>query len=170
MIKTLTIIFLAIMYFSNYSEEDKLYESFIDSTIVEDNLKFKIEFYRYGNSEDEEHWVKVEFYKQDKNNWLEVLSYETERNQTQISRPELKDLNNDGYLDFSYVPFLAARGANELREHFLYNKDSNNYVHIKNSSYYPNLSYNEYLMSYTAWAFHGGTTQYFLSLESDTLI
>lgn len=168
--KSTTILILFIFYTSSYSGDDKLFESFIDSTTIKEKLSFKVEFRRYGISQDEAHWVKVDFFKKRINKWQKVLSYQTDINQTHINKPELKDLNKDGYLDFSYVPFLTARGANELREHFIYDQDLNNYIHIKNSSHYPNLSYNEYLKGYNSFAFHGGTTQYFLSLELDTLI
>lgn len=167
---TLTIFILIALYSTGLTQEEKVFESFVDTIRIDKNKLFKVEFYRFGLKLDEDHWVKIIFLKKETNYWEEFLRFESERNQTHINMPKIEDVNYDGYLDYSYVPFLAARGANELRELFVFDSDSNNFIHIKNSSDFPNLSYNNKLDCYNSWAFHGGTTQYFLSLEVDTLI
>ncbi|MFA7325112.1 MAG: hypothetical protein WC121_00465 [Candidatus Kapaibacterium sp.] len=166
----LTILILIALYSTSFTQDEKIFESFVDSISINQNLSFKVEFLRYGLKPDKDHWVKIIFLKKEINYWEEVFRFESERNQTHINFPKLEDFNSDGFLDFSYVPFLAAKGANELRELFVFDSVSNNFIHIKNSSDYPNLKYNVEFDNYTGWAFHGGTTQYFLSLEVDTLI
>lgn len=170
MLLTLTIFILIALHSIGLTQEEKVFESFVDSTTINQNLSFRVEFYRYGLKPDEDHWVKIIFFQKKINYWEEVLRFESERNQTHINMPKLEDVNYDDFLDYSYVPFLAAKGANELRELFVFDSVSNNFIHIKNSSNYPNLKYNVEFDNYTGWAFHGGTTQYFLSLEVDTLI
>ncbi len=51
---------------------------------------------------------------------------------------QLEDFNNDGIKDMTYVSAVAARGANEVRRLFIYDKKRDELVYIKNSEDYPN--------------------------------
>jgi hypothetical protein len=53
----------------------------------------------------------------------------------------LADFNNDGFKDVTYMSAEAARGANEIRRLFMYNREKDQLVYIKNSDQYPNLEY-----------------------------
>ena len=80
-----------------------------------------------------------------------------------------KDFNSDGRNDFTFVSAVAARGANEVRTLFTYDRNRDELVHIKNSENYPNMVYNKRLDCIDAWLFHGATTIVFLRIDGDRL-
>lgn len=82
---------------------------------------------------------------------------------------KLSDFNNDGLNDLTYISDLAARGANEIRTLFIYDKSKDELVHIKNSEEYPNLFYNKTLNCLDAQRFYGGTATDFAKIEGDIL-
>lgn len=84
--------------------------------------------------------------------------------------PRLYDYNGDGSMDYSFVSSIAARGANEVRSLFIFDPEVKRFRYIVNSEDFPNLIYNPRLKCMDSWAFHGGTTQSFLKLESDSLV
>jgi hypothetical protein len=86
-----------------------------------------------------------------------------------VCDPQLKDFNNDSLHDLTLVSNVAARGANEVRTLFIYDRHKDELVYIKNSANYPNLEYNEKLNCLTSWMFHGTTTTVFLTLEGNRL-
>ncbi len=56
-----------------------------------------------------------------------------------------------------------------MRSLFIYDKDTDQIVYIKNSGDYPNMRYNKKLDCIDAWLFTGSTTTVFLRLQGDTL-
>jgi len=95
--------------------------------------------------------------------------YEIDKDPVTGCEPKFYDYNGDGFMDYSFVSNMAARGANEIRTLFIFDPKVNRYLHINNSDQYPNLIFNPRLKCLDSWAFHGGTTQSFLRLESDSL-
>jgi len=83
--------------------------------------------------------------------------------------PKFEDFNNDGLNDLTFISGTAARGANEIRTLLIYEKKSDELLHIKNSADYPNLAYNSRLDCIDAWSFYGGTATVFLRLKGDML-
>lgn len=83
--------------------------------------------------------------------------------------PKYEDFNNDGLRDTTFISGQAARGANVRRTLLIYDKTSDNLVHVGNSADYPNLEYDRTLKCITSWMFSGSTTTVFLRLQGDTL-
>ena len=63
----------------------------------------------------------------------------------------------------------AARGANEVRRLYIYNKEKDRLVYMKNSEHYPNIQYNSYLNCIDAWLVYGGCSTVFLRIRADRL-
>lgn len=82
---------------------------------------------------------------------------------------KLSDYNGDGLKDVTFVSSIAARGANVMRTLLIYNKDSDNLVHIENSEEFPNLEYSRKLKCITAWSVYGGTSTDFARIEGNQL-
>jgi hypothetical protein len=101
--------------------------------------------------------------------WELSQTFEFDDDALEDARPESEDFNNDGFRDVTFISGQAARGANERRTLLIYDKASDELVHIKNSSDYPNLEYDRTLKCITSWMFTGSTTTVFLRLQGDTL-
>jgi hypothetical protein len=112
----------------------------------------------------------IKFYSLDTNKeWKLKQTFEFEKYGIPDGDPKLEDFNNDGFKDLTYVSAVAARGANELRRLFIYDKKKDELIYIKNSESYPNMQYNKELDCIDAWLFHGGTTTVFLKIDGDSL-
>jgi hypothetical protein len=81
--------------------------------------------------------------------------------------PSIEDFNNDGLGDFSYRSDVAARGANEVRKLFIYDKNIDELVYIENSEDYPNLAYNKTLNCVDSFIVTGTTVTAFLHIEGN---
>lgn len=102
-------------------------------------------------------------------NWVWKQTLELETHALMDSYPEIKDFNNDGFKDVTFISGTAARGSNEIRTLLIYDKINDDLVHIKNSEDYPNLAYNKTLNCIDSWMVHGASTTAFLHLEGDEL-
>jgi hypothetical protein len=112
----------------------------------------------------------IKFYSRDASkNWKLKQTYEFEKDSLTDCDAKLEDFNNDGLKDLTYISNVAARGANELRRLFIYNKKKDELTYIKNSEEYPNIQYNKELDCIDAWLFYGGTSTVFLKIDGDTL-
>lgn len=112
----------------------------------------------------------IKFYSLDKNKeWRLRQTFEFEKDDMLYCDPKIKDFNNDGFKDITYVSTVAARGSNEVKRLFIYDKKKDELVYIKNSEDYPNMLYNKDLDCIDSWAFHSGTTTSFLRIEGDLL-
>lgn len=88
-----------------------------------------------------------------------------------ITNCEVKilDFNNDEAKDLTFKSSVAARGANEIRKLFIFDKKNNKLILMKNSDNYPNLEYNKVLDCIDSWMVYGGTSTVFLKIEKDSL-
>lgn len=149
-------------------EEIELLEYFIDSTTIGRPNKNKIELSHFRNPDSG--YVVIRFYaKSNGNKWL--LKQECNFLKDEISGcfTELSDFNNDGYKDLTYKSAIAARGANDVRNLFIYDKIKDQLIYMKNSENYPNMLYNKELDCIDAFLVHGGCTTVFLKIELDSL-
>lgn len=155
------------------SDEPKLVESFSDDEKIGNPRKNKIEITNLKKAEGNfknSNIALIKFYSLDSNKeWKLQQTFEFEKDDITDIDPVLEDFNNDGYKDITYVSDVAARGANEVRKLFIYDKMKDELVLIKNSENYPNMLYNKQLNCIDAWLFHGGTSTVFLKIDGNML-
>ena len=147
----------------------EIVESFTDDTDIGIPHKNKIEIFNI--TQPDVNTAKINFYSltTDKE-WKLKQTFTLDKDKLISLNPKVKDFNNDGLKDFTYVPATAGRGANELQRLFIYDKKKDELVYVKNSEEYPNLRYNKRLNSLTAQRFYGDTTvTEFLNIEEDLL-
>ncbi len=101
--------------------------------------------------------------------WKLKQTFEFEKDGIADCDPKLEDFNNDGFKDMTYVSAVGARGANELRRLFIYDKKKDELIYIKNSENYPNMLYNKDLDCIDTWRFYGGYSTEFLKIDGDKL-
>lgn len=144
-----------------------LEESFEDTSKIGRKSLNKIEVARYKDGE--RNFVIIKFYSKKDNQWVLKNDFQFDKDDLLNCDTKLSDFNNDGLKDMSYISTVAARGANEVRRLFIYDKEKDELVYIKNSENYPNIVYNKDLDCLDAWLFHGATTTVFLKIEEDKL-
>ena len=150
------------------NEEIELLEYFTDSTIIGRPNKNKIELSHFRNPDSG--YVVVRFYaKSNENKWLLKQEFNFLKDEISGCFTELSDFNNDGYKDLTYKSAIAARGANDVRNLFIYDKIKDQLTYMKNSENYPNMLYNKELDCIDAFLVHGGCTTVFLKIELDSL-
>ncbi len=146
---------------------DELVGFFTDSSSIGTPNKNKIEFSNIKKVDG--FFAVIKFYSLDADkNWNLKQQFEFE-NIGFNCNPKLNDFNNDGLKDFTYISALAARGANEIRKLFIYDKKNDELLYIKNSENYPNMLYNKDLDCIDAWLVSGGTSTVFLKIDGDSL-
>ncbi|HMS40054.1 MAG TPA: hypothetical protein PKE69_07515 [Pyrinomonadaceae bacterium] len=143
-------------------------EIFTDENKIGKRQANRIEIYTYKKAE--KFFVKTKFYSKSQSQWIQKNEVDVERFGELSLRTEIKDFNGDGFNDVTFVSSVAARGANEIRDLFIYNPQKDELIHIKNSSDYPNLGYNPLLKCLDSWIFTGSTMTVFLRLKDDKLI
>lgn len=143
-------------------------ENFADELKIGKRKSNRVEISTYKKGE--ELFVKTKFYAKLQSQWILKNEFEIEKIGELPIEPEIKDFNGDGFKDITFVSGIAARGANEIRDLFIYNSRNNELTHIKNSINYPNLGYNPLLKCLDAWIFTGSTETVFLKLEGDKLV
>jgi hypothetical protein len=153
----------------NYkTENDELVEFFSDDSNIGVPGKNKIEISNFKKSNG--NIAVIKFYSLGENkDWKLKQTFEFEKEGIPDGDPKLEDFNNDSLKDITYVSNVAARGANELRRLFIYDKKKDQLIYIKDSQEYPNLQYNKELDCLDAWLFHGGVTTVFLRIDGDSL-
>jgi hypothetical protein len=149
------------------TEDFSTTEIVIDSLNIAKKGAYKIILKRTQGNEGV--FAEFDFFKKDKSIWSLIQNFRIEKDGITNFDTEFKDFNNDGYNDLTFKSSVAARGANELRSLFLFDKEKERLIHIKNSNSYPNLKYNAELDCIDAWLIYGGSTTLFLKIESDTL-
>ena len=154
-------------------DADELVEFFSDDSNIGLPHRNKIEISNFKKSDDDipnSNLVVIKFYSLDADRqWKLKQTFEFEKDGIGDCDPKLKDFNNDGYKDITYISAHGARGANELRRLFIYDGKKDELVDIKNSDEYPNLAYNKKLDCIDAWLFYGGTSTVFLKIDGDSL-
>lgn len=151
----------------NY-ESNEPAEFFSDESKIGSPRKNKIEISEFrkfaGN------FATIKFYSSGKNkDWKLKQTFEFEKNTFLGCDPQLEDFNNDGLKDLTCISMAAARGANEVRRLFIYDKNRDELIYIKNSEDYPNLQYNKELNCLDALHFYGGVSTTFLKIDGDRL-
>jgi hypothetical protein len=150
-------------------KEDNIVESFTNDSTIGIPRKNKVEIFNIIDSDFNK--VKINFYSltNDKE-WKLKQTFTHEKDRLIGCNPKFEDFNADGLKDLTYSPALAARGANEIRRLYIYDKNKDEIILIKNSEDYPNLRYNKRLNSLTAQRFYGDTTVTdFLKIDGDEL-
>ncbi len=140
-------------------------ESFVDERRIGKRKLNKIEIKTY--EKDEKIFVKIKFYAKQKLQWNLKSEFELEKPGGLPIEPQIKDFNGDGFNDVTFVSNIAARGANEVRELFIFDSRKDELIHIKNSQEYPNLQYNPLLKCIDSMIFTGSTETAFLKIKDD---
>lgn len=146
----------------------RLEEYFTDSLQVGKKGHNKIQVAQYSTADS--NYVIVNFFSRQGDKWILKNAFRFEKYGVVGCDPQLSDFNNDGYKDMTYISNEAARGANEVRRLFIYDKKSDQLISLKNSESYPNMEYNKKLNCIDAFALHGGCTTIFLKIAGDSLI
>ncbi|MCU7619123.1 hypothetical protein NZ698_18240 [Chryseobacterium sp. PBS4-4] len=156
-------------------------ETFVDSLNVGLKGKTKVEIENFRNDGTEDNLIILNFYKQDSvwnfkkqkntgNVWKQTNRFYFDKDGVTGIDAEISDFNNDGYKDFLYESGIAARGGNVIKTLFIYNPENKDFIHIKNSDDYPNLSFNSKLNCVNSLILTGSTTTLFLKIKKDSLI
>ncbi len=152
----------------NGNTEETRIEFFTDDKRIGRPGKNKIEIRCY--SVGSERFAEIKFYtRSEYGAWLQSQSLKFDKDGVTGCNPIIEDFNNDGLNDFTYESAVAARGANEVRKLFIYDKSQDDLKYIKNSEEYPNLAYNKRLRCIDSFLVYGATSTVFLRIEGDTL-
>ncbi len=111
----------------------------------------------------------IKFYAMQNHKWLLKNKFQYEKDEVRGLEPKLSDFNNDGFNDITYISSTGARGANEIRRLFIYDKIHDALISIKNSEDYPNMLYNGKLNCIDAFLIYGGCSTVFLKIKGDSL-
>lgn len=148
--------------------DTEIIERFVDSTRIGEKGSSKIEIIKHRVFED--NYIIVKFYKKRDAKWKIINTYWYE---CDIFLPDLNssisDFNNDQFNDVTFISATAARGANEVRRLFIYDKEKQELISIVNSEDFPNMSYNKELDCIEAFLVHGGSTTLFANIKQDSL-
>lgn len=148
--------------------QDAQLEHFMDERRIGHRGKNKIEIRCFNRGR--KRLAEITFYSRSEfGAWFERQSFRFEKDDLLGCDPVVEDFNNDGLRDFTYRSAVAARGANEVRRLFIYDKEKDELVHINNSQEYPNLAYNKKLNCIDSFMIHGASSTVFLRIEGDTL-
>lgn len=145
----------------------KLVEYSVDSINVGRKGYNKVELSGFRGSEG--CFVILKFYtKSSDNQW--VLRQQLQKPKQCIdSDMEIADFNNDAYGDVIYGIAYGARSANYMQHLFIYQKDADSLLFLKNSDDYANLLYNQEMDCVDAFHVYGGCATLFLKIKGDSL-
>lgn len=153
---------------ANASPDDTRIEYFTDDRRIGRRKENKIEMRCFSRGADR--FADIRFFtRTEYGAWLETQSFRFDKDGVTGCNPMVEDFNNDGLLDFTYESNVAARGANEVRKLFIYDKELDELVYIKNSEDFPNLAYNKKLNCIDAFLVYGATSTVFLRIHGDIL-
>lgn len=142
-------------------------EFFVDSLNIGRKSFNKIEILKYRTLDS--NYVVIKFYTKQDGKWHIKNDIQSEKDGVVGCDPKLADFNNDGLNDMTYISAVAARGANEVRQLFIYDKHQDKLIFLKNSDDYPNLLYNIELNCIDAFLVYGGCSTVFLNISGDSL-
>jgi hypothetical protein len=153
---------------SFHGDSLELKEHFVDSSNIGRKKFNKIELSLY-NIEDS-NFVIVKFYSKTSGKfWKLKQTFSFEKDGITSLDTKVSDFNNDGFKDVTYISAVAARGANEVRRLFIYDKSKDEITFLKNSEDYPNMLYNKQLNCIDAFLVYGGSSTIFLKIKGDSL-
>ncbi|AXY73555.1 hypothetical protein D3H65_05985 [Paraflavitalea soli] len=142
-------------------------EFFADSLHIGKRGLNKIELSLYSSADTS--YAVIQFFSKQSNKWVLKNEYQYERRAAISCDPKLSDFNNDGLKDFTYISMEAARGANEVRRLFIYDKARDMLISMQNAEDYPNMQYNKELNCIDAFLVYGGCSTMFLRIKGDSL-
>jgi hypothetical protein len=142
-------------------------EFFVDSLHIGRKSLNKIEVKRFISNDSI--FVLIKFYSKQKGLWKLRNKFQFEKDALTGCDTKLSDFNNDGLNDMTYISAVAARGANEVRRLFIYDKNTDKLIYMKNSEDYPNMHYNKGLKCIDAFLVYGGCSTVFLRINGDNL-
>ncbi len=145
----------------------QLEEIFIDSTTIGKKKLNKVEVFKYRTTDS--NYVEIKFYVIHGKNWKPNQKIHFLKDGITGCDIKLSDFNNDGLNDMTIVSAVAARGANEIRRLFIYDKVMDRLIEIKNAENYPNMLYNRELNCIDAFLVYGGSSTVFLKINGDSL-
>ncbi|WP_142726117.1 hypothetical protein [Chryseobacterium sp. ON_d1] len=154
-------------------------EKFVDSLNAGEKRKTKVEFEKFRHTGNGDVFVSIKFYKSEKkwikgektdiDIWRLTNSFKFDKDGVTGLDVQISDFNNDGFNDITYQSAIAGRGGNIVMTLFVYDPDNKDFIHIKNSESYPNLTYNEKLHCINSLILTGSTTTVFLTIKKDAL-
>jgi hypothetical protein len=142
-------------------------EFFADSLNIGRKSFNKIEISKYRTLDS--NYVVIKFYTKRNGKWHIKNDFQFEKDGVVGCDTKLADFNNDGLNDMTYISAVAARGANEVRRLFIYDKHQDKLIFLKNSDDYPNMLYNKELNCIDAFLVYGGCSTVFLNISGDSL-
>ncbi|WP_146203174.1 XAC2610-related protein [Mucilaginibacter oryzae] len=144
-----------------------LTESFTDSLNIgrKGFNKVSLEQFKIEDST----YVVIRFFSKHADKWIIKNEFHLPKDGITSSDPSVSDFNNDVLNDFTFISAIAARGGNEIRTLFIYDKKNDELILIKNSDTFPNLSYNQELNCIEAFALSGCNSTIFATIEADSL-
>jgi len=145
----------------------QLEEVFIDSLTIGRKQNNKVEVFKYRTADS--NYVDIKFYTKQTDNWKLNQIIHFSKDGITGCDTKLSDFNNDGLNDMTIVSSVAARGANEVRRLFIYNRSTDKLIEMKNSENYPNMLYNKDLNCIDAFLVYGGSSTVFLKISGDSL-
>jgi len=177
--------FLLLLFFScsgNQKPDKKGYfseEKFVDSLNVGRKRKTKVEIEKFRHANNGDVFVTLNFYDL-KDIWVETKgsmfhtwelknSFKFIKDGVTGLDVQISDFNNDGFNDMTYQSGIAGRGGNTVMTLFVYEPKNKDFIHIKNSDNYPNLSFNSKLNCINSVILTGSTTTAFLKIKNDSL-
>lgn len=146
----------------------RIEETFIDSVSLGIKGKFKIKVQQIRKDTDGV-YMSLDLFINKAGQWIKKQSYKTQKDGISSLNVVISDFNNDGLNDMTVQTNVAARGSNEIKSLFLFDRTNEELKLIENSTNYPNLRYNQELNCIDAWLVYGGSTTLFLKLDADTL-
>lgn len=154
-------------------------EKFVDSLNIGAKGKTKIEIEKYRHTGHGDVFVSINFYKSKKkwvkgqktdvDFWYCTNSFKFDKDGVTSLDVQISDFNNDGFNDVTYQSGVAGRGGNIVMTLFVYDPINKNFVHIRNSENYPNLSYNSKLNCINSLILTGSTITAFMKIKKDSL-
>ncbi len=152
------------------TQEDtvQLEEIFIDSLTIGRKKFNKVEVLKYRGTDS--NYVDIKFYTKKTATWKLNQKIHFLKDGITGCDTKFSDFNNDGLNDMTIESSVAARGANEVRRLFIYDKSVDKLIEIKNSENYPNMLYNKSLNCIDAFLVYGGSSTVFLRISNDSLI
>ncbi len=142
-------------------------EIFIDSLNIGRKKANMVEVLKYRTIDST--YVRLNFYTKVKGKWQPRQTFKFLKDGITDCDPKISDFNNDKFGDLTVVSAIAARGANEIRRLFVYEKSGDKLIELKNSEEYPNMLYNEEVDCIDAFLVYRGCSTFFLEICGDSL-
>lgn len=144
-----------------------LVEKFVDSLNIGYKGENMVEVRNYQGNDSG--FVEIEFFDKQNGKWGAKQIFTYEKDDLLGCDVKIKDFNNDGFNDLTYISATAARGSNEVRKLFIFDKQWSSLIYMENSEEFPNMQYNKELNCIDSWIVTGGVETVFIRIEGDSL-